>query len=488
MENGRCWRRFASAQNGNDIAVNATSDEMTIRKRKEVRLVIALRLIETNTTDFAEAFAEIDWHDYAIVQTIDFTAADYQAELPPPMSVAEVENMTLAQKKMAAMIMENTAPEVEAIRAAQAEADAKAAAEAEANAQMDVETADDAERRVETERQEMEETERAKGVTALNTATMKIRKDYVPKSKRPLPPTRCWNQVDLPSAIALAAKNAGKAAVTTCNICHQSILVAEFDEHRRIELLDPRWKTLRDSMETRRATANEQQLGANVVTSLKQLARVFGDDQSDEANLKQIEAENEIRRKEREKIAWDGFTATKEGTVNKFQSNVNFDEQIASIWKAKGLAGADPATQAAGIGPNMGPTTVTPAPPPPVLPASLPPNPLINPATGQAYASASVASGPQPATVQFGGFGGMPQNFNPAFGASGPMAGMHPSRMAQLGEGPPGVAGYVRSADEMMEGGGGAIQPAPKRPKIAKLPDGRYYAVSVRSARYEFQS
>ena len=74
------------------------------------------------------SFAEIDWHDYAIVQTIEFTAADTNSELPTPMSVQEVENMTLAQKRMAAMIMETTAEEVEAHRARQAAAEAEAAA------------------------------------------------------------------------------------------------------------------------------------------------------------------------------------------------------------------------------------------------------------------------------------------------------------------------------------------------------------------------
>ena len=78
------------------------------------------------------AFAEIDWHDYAIVQTIEFTAADATSELPPPMSVQEVESMTLAQKRMAAMIMETTAEDVEAHRARQAAADAEAAAAAAA--------------------------------------------------------------------------------------------------------------------------------------------------------------------------------------------------------------------------------------------------------------------------------------------------------------------------------------------------------------------
>ena len=44
------------------------------------------------------AKAEIDFHDCAIVQTIEFTAAGANSELPQPMSAQEVENMTLALK------------------------------------------------------------------------------------------------------------------------------------------------------------------------------------------------------------------------------------------------------------------------------------------------------------------------------------------------------------------------------------------------------
>jgi len=76
------------------------------------------------------AFAEIDWHDYAIVQTIEFTTADATSELPPPVSLEEMISRTVAQKKMAAMIMEDAVDEVEAVRARQA----AAAAEAEATA------------------------------------------------------------------------------------------------------------------------------------------------------------------------------------------------------------------------------------------------------------------------------------------------------------------------------------------------------------------
>ena len=126
------------------------------------------------------------------MQTIEFTAADATAELPPPMSVQEVENMTLAQKRMAAMIMETTVEDVEAHRARQAAAEAEAAAAAGGAGDEDdtvMEESDDEDeeakerkRREEEERQR--EIERAKAIQASSLdvgGPMKIRTDYVPK-------------------------------------------------------------------------------------------------------------------------------------------------------------------------------------------------------------------------------------------------------------------------------------------------------------------
>lgn len=137
------------------------------------------------------AFAEIDWHDYAIVQTIEFTAADANSELPPPMSVQEVENMTLAQKRMAAMIMENTAEDIEAHRARQAAAEAEAAAAvgtvgiaAEDDGAME-ESEEEGEGQVQQhEEDRTRELARAQALLAsiaTTTGAMKIRTDYVPK-------------------------------------------------------------------------------------------------------------------------------------------------------------------------------------------------------------------------------------------------------------------------------------------------------------------
>src|SRR5271170_7949220 len=134
----------------------------------------ALGLLQADCNSVA--FAEIDWHDYAIVQTIEFTAVDANSELPPPMSVQEVENMTLAQKRMAAMIMENTVEDVEAHRARQAAAEAEAAAAVggagiggEDDGVMDQSDDDEEERKKKEEEEEEErarEIERAKALRA----------------------------------------------------------------------------------------------------------------------------------------------------------------------------------------------------------------------------------------------------------------------------------------------------------------------------------
>lgn len=138
--------------------------------------------------------------------------------------------------------------------------------------------------------------------------------------------------------VAVGAK--GAKGTTTCTICGQQVPVDELQEHMRIELLDPRWKSQRDALEARKAQASELQRGANVVSSLKNLARtrvdIFGAEVDEERRRREEEEERE-RRKEREKVVWDGHTASKLATQDRFSTSVNFDEQIAAIHRAKGL-------------------------------------------------------------------------------------------------------------------------------------------------------
>lgn len=107
------------------------------------------------------------------------------------MSVQEVENMTLAQKRMAAMVMENTASDVEAHKARQAAAEAEAAAVVRtagtANDDVEMDESDDEgaaemqRAREQVERQKEIERAKAMASTPSQGGAMKIRTDYVPK-------------------------------------------------------------------------------------------------------------------------------------------------------------------------------------------------------------------------------------------------------------------------------------------------------------------
>lgn len=141
------------------------------------------------------AFEEIDWQDFVVAGTVELTETDAHIDLPPPMSLREVENMTMAQKRMAAMIMEvEGVPEEEAkqtvgivelpggdiaganagqskpVRAGEAPSQP---ADEDGDMEMEMDESDDEDRPP-----QVEQIKRADG-----HAPMKIRKDYVPKSE-----------------------------------------------------------------------------------------------------------------------------------------------------------------------------------------------------------------------------------------------------------------------------------------------------------------
>lgn len=111
------------------------------------------------------------------------------------MSVQEVENMTLAQKRMAAMVMETAADDIEAHREKQAAAEAEAAAavstagipapapapRTEEQMAMDQDDEDDLDRHIREEEERQKEIERAQTNAIGTSGPMKIRTDYIPK-------------------------------------------------------------------------------------------------------------------------------------------------------------------------------------------------------------------------------------------------------------------------------------------------------------------
>ncbi|GAA5888121.1 hypothetical protein JCM5296_005441 [Sporobolomyces johnsonii] len=294
------------------------------------------------------AFAEIDWQDFQVASTIEFTEGDEAglAELPPPMSLSEVENMTLAQKKMAAMIMEG---------GKEGEVDADGAAGEEEEMEMDEED-DDAQPQVIEHK--IEDTVEIQSLDA--NLPVKIRKDYVRTKK-------------------------GKQNQAYTTFEGQQVPVEEFSKHVRYELLDPRWKEEKKQAELNRSAANLLPGGTDVSASIRAMAAhrpdIFGDAGGEEELRRQ--AEQAAKSKQREKDVWDGHAASKETITMRYQQTANLDEQIQALHRAKGLVGPEDGQE-----PRIGPAV--PAPSQPSAPAE--PTTLTTGST--------ISAGPQPATLQ----------------------------------------------------------------------------------------
>lgn len=260
------------------------------------------------------AYAQIDWHDFVVVETVLFSEADDQAELPPPTSLNDLQSASLEQKAMMslqphtkrieeAMPTEddtnnyyNAFPPTSQVPTPQPQFTVPApvpapfpqppgaipvAAPTDIPPQqpspfpipshtptpisatptpVPISAAAEEEERQIRERTEARDRAHAAQAAAKATPTpppgppgqppMRIRSDYVPRAQ---------------------AKRLHTSGQTTlCPNCRQQIPVNEIDHHMRVELLDPRWKEQRAKAEARYASTN---LSTNdVFNNLKRLA------------------------------------------------------------------------------------------------------------------------------------------------------------------------------------------------------------------------
>lgn len=392
----------------------------------------------------AEAFAAIDWQDFVTVETIEFTQNDMELELPPPTSVDKLRTMSMAEKRMASMIMEETG-------AGPTGGDVNALAPVEEMEIEEEEEEEDEEIRLQRIKAEQEQA-RAREVqrAAMESRGLKIKKDYTPKG----------------------IQRAGAVATAKCPYCGQSIPENELSEHIRIELLDPKWKEQKRQLDARRAQHAQLQQGADISASLRNLAAartdLFGDE-IDEAERRRREEEERQKRRDREKIIWDGHTASAAKTTDTFQTKFSLDEQIKKMHSRIGLTWVFPyevgsvadyrRDQPSGAGPQVGPG-ISPTPTPQRIPTPLAAG-TQTPGGGTAYAGATITAAPSGPTQR--------EYYEPV-PSSGPS--IHPSRQAFQAPAPaPPKIGQTRPAEEEP-----AERPVFKRPKIEKLPYGQFYS------------
>jgi len=207
------------------------------------------------------AYASIDWHDFVIVDTIEFTEADESMDLPPPMSLSELQHMSLVQKKanlISTNEMENKKEEDQA-------------GDMEMDEEMDVE----------------DDSQKSSGVIHMDSnAPIKIRTDYKPK----------------------ALKHQLEQQTQICPRCGQAIPVSEMDEHVRIELLDPKWREQKKISEAKKKDSNLLLTGIDVAANLNKLSGyrtdIFGSEEVEIGKKIEEDAEKAKQAERKSYLGW----------------------------------------------------------------------------------------------------------------------------------------------------------------------------------------
>ncbi|KAJ5124728.1 uncharacterized protein N7515_008553 [Penicillium bovifimosum] len=255
-------------------------------------------------------YAQIDWHDFVVVETVEFTEHDEHAELPPPTSANDLQSASLEQRAALSLsrrrIEEGMPADLESpiyynatapMPSPQPSVSPYQAGPYQPPGQY---TNPEEDQRI---RERMQARDAAAAAQAAAQAVpgqqpMRIRSDYVPR----------------------AQARRQQAQMAICPYCNQKVPSPELDEHIRIELLDPRWKEQRAKAESRSATTNLSTV--DVVSNLKRLAS----QRSDVFDSSPVDPEEEARRK-RMALPGDGSA----GPQNPNQPSTNIDDQLRHI-------------------------------------------------------------------------------------------------------------------------------------------------------------
>ncbi|KAI9754021.1 MAG: hypothetical protein M4579_004897 [Chaenotheca gracillima] len=270
------------------------------------------------------AYAQVDWHDFVVVETVLFTDEDERAELAPPTSLNDLQSASLEQKAMMSlqptgMRIEEAMPDANDTYTSNYAQHTYEQSQQQQYAQQQypqqplappnqqysshspspqpphggsaAPEEDEESARIRERSEARARAAQAQAEAKGTAAPMKIRNDYVPR------------------AAAQAASRRG-VQMALCPNCKQQIPYSELDEHMRIELLDPRWKAQRALAESRSSTSNLST--SDVAANLKRLASQRSD-VFDAVTGQPISEEEAARRKRAALSSYDGVPVSEGG-------------------------------------------------------------------------------------------------------------------------------------------------------------------------------
>ncbi|PSR98094.1 Splicing factor 3A subunit like [Actinidia chinensis var. chinensis] len=280
--------------------------------------------------------AMIDWHDFVVVETIDF-ADDEDEELPGPMTIEEV----IRRSKMLAMEEDEI-----------------------------VESGKDVE--MEMDEEEVQLVEEGIRAASLEENGEEKKNEMKPPLEENEPPMRIVKNWKRPEERIPAERDPTKYVVSP--ITGELIPISEMSEHMRISLIDPKYKEQKERMfaKIRETTlAQDDEISRNIVGLARTRPDIFGTTEEEVSNA--VKAEIEKKKDEQPKqVIWDGHTGSIGRTASQAMSqNANGEEQNdATNNDSRNLPGP-----AAPPPPRPVLLLIRPLPPPPGLALNLPRGP-----------------------------------------------------------------------------------------------------------------
>uniref|UniRef100_A0A0D6QZE4 Splicing factor 3A subunit 1 n=1 Tax=Araucaria cunninghamii TaxID=56994 RepID=A0A0D6QZE4_ARACU len=275
--------------------------------------------------------AMIDWHDFVVVETIEF-ADDEDEELPQPMTLEEV----IRRSKALAMMD-----------------DEEEIAESGKEVEMEMD---------EEEVHLVEESLKANGEENL----VKPQEAQAPPQEDVEPPMRVVKNWKRPEDRVPAEKDPTKFVVSP--ITGELVPINEMAEHMRISLIDPKYKEQKERMmaKLRETTlAPDDEISRNIVGLARTRPDIFGTTEEEVSNA--VKAEIEKKKEEPKQVIWDGHTGSIGRTANQAMSQNAGDEQM-DPGNNEGRTLPGPAAPP----PKSGVPPIRPLPPPPGLQLNIP--------------------------------------------------------------------------------------------------------------------
>ena len=275
------------------------------------------------------AYAQIDWHDFVVVEVVDYQPFE-SGSFPPPTTPEEVGARVLMEERHFQEDDGDIEMQLESDDEAEA-THAKTKGRQEDRMKFTVSRDNN---QVQDMDEESSDEEQSGGVPK--------QKSMQPPVAPLLPPMHdkvIVKKYDPKQATKVVAPKPGSDDFLISPITGEKIPASKMTEHMRIGLLDPRWVEQRDKHTVEKlAQDTVYAAGTAIEASLKQLAErrtdIFGVGDEETVIGKKL---GEEEPKKDDRVTWDGHTSSLEAATRAARANITLEDQIHQIHKVNGL-------------------------------------------------------------------------------------------------------------------------------------------------------